>query len=258
MKKLLIIVLMAVLVVGVFYILPFGGRGHSQEKDIHENFHSIEIETKNAEIEILPTNGDSAKVLLTGNRGKDYKLNANIDGNTLEIEVSKKWLKWFPIDFSISTPKLKVYLPEEEYNKIEVETSNGAIDASHLVAKEIYLESDNGRIELEDAKATTIDVETNNGKVTLTNVEGTIKGESNNGSIFLETDSIDRPIQLDTNNGKIVVKTDKKPTNVTLELEVDNGEISVFGDKHYDGVVGDGENLIKLTANNGHISIDDK
>lgn len=261
MKKgqIIAVAIAAAVAVVILNFLPFGFGSANQEKSISENFTSLAAEAENAKIEILPAGGDTASVELTGNKNGKYKLRTDVDGGTLHVELKKKWFQFFSFDlfnlFNRSAPALKVFLPEKAYESIEAETENGKITSSELEADHVNMEADNGIISLEKIKSTSIHVEVDNGDVSLNDVEGEISGTSDNGRITLITESLDRPINLETDNGIISIQTEEKPANATFDIQVDNGLVRVFGESTYDTVVGDGDNVIKLTADNGKITI---
>ena len=258
MKKLIIVVI-ALAVVGVAMInfLPFGTNNKSNKVEVNsDTFTIVDIQAQNAEVEILPTNNQEANVELTDNQKNKYKLVANVKGDTLNIEVKKRGISWFSFGFfNRSTPSLRVYLPEKPYDTIHVETDNGKIRANELEVTEIYAEADNGKIELRDIKSTLVNTKVDNGDVMLEAIEGEISSKSDNGRISLITESLDQPIDFKTDNGIIDIQTKAEPTNVTFDIKVDNGKVTVFGESNYDTVIGNGENLIKLKADNGKITI---
>ncbi|MFD1851506.1 DUF4097 family beta strand repeat-containing protein [Oceanobacillus bengalensis] len=257
MKKNVIIVMVALIVVAAFIVnfFPFGNEKTKEIEIDDEAFTGVEIETENTKIEILPTDADFAKAVLSGDKSNKYKLDANVKGDTLQIVLDDRWFQFISFDFTFSTPLLTVYLPEKEYEIVQVETDNGTIQADQLEAKEVSAESNNGKIELKNIKSEWLDINVDNGQVLLENVEGEINGKSDNGKITLITESLDRDIALKTDNGEINIQTEKEPTNATIDIKVDNGRVSVFGDSLYDTIIGDGEHVIELKADNGYIEI---
>ncbi|WP_170140778.1 DUF4097 family beta strand repeat-containing protein [Oceanobacillus arenosus] len=257
-KGLLIGVLIAVAVVIVIInFIPLGANGRGDDKvTINDDFSHVDVETENVEIEILPTNGNSTEIELMGNENNKYRLVTNVEGDTLHIEVKNKRFRWFSFGlFNRSSASLKVLLPEKPYENVEVVTDNGKIFASEMEADVVKIEADNGQIALNEIKCTLLNAEVDNGDVSLENIDGEINGTSNNGRISLRTDSLDRPITLETDNGAIEIQTEKEPTNATFDIHVDNGKISIFGKSDYDTVIGNGDNLIKLTTDNGKITV---
>lgn len=242
-----------------------------------EAFDQIAIKTNNATVELLPTDDETTTVEFTGNRKNDqkYDVNADVDGNLLSITVKEKWLKFFSFDFSFSSPTLTVHVPEKEYETIQIDTDNGRVDANELEANEVNITTsngrayasglevneinvitNNGRIELKDIKSTVVTSEADNGEIRLENVDGKLTGSTSNGKITLITEHLDRPIEFRTSNGRIHIQTENEPTNALFDVKVDNGKVRIFGDSNWDTVIGDGDNLIKLTTNNGGITVE--
>ncbi|WP_087974370.1 DUF4097 family beta strand repeat-containing protein [Oceanobacillus rekensis] len=221
-------------------------------------FNQIAIKTNNATVELLPTDDETTTVEFTGNRKNDqkYDVKADVDGNVLSITVKEKWLKFFNFDFSFSSPTLTVYVPEKEYETIQIDTDNGRAYANGLEVNEINVTTNNGRIELKDIKSTVVTSEADNGEIRLENVDGKLNGRTNNGKITLITEHLDHPIEFRTSNGRIHIQTENEPTNALFDVKVDNGKVRIFGDSNWDTVIGDGDNFIKLTTNNGGITVE--
>lgn len=179
-----------------------------------------------------------------------------MDGNTLEIEVNRRGFKWLSIDFFSNSPTLNLMLPEKVAGTIALETNNGTISASNLESEEMVAESDNGEILIGDVKSNSIYAQSDNGELFFENIEGEILGESDNGDITLVNDTLNQPIEFETDNGSIIIQTKKEPKNVKMDVYTDNGNINIFGKSNESTVIGNGENLIKLTSDNGDITVE--
>lgn len=216
-----------------------------------------------------------------------------VDGE-LSIKLKDEHWKLFSFDFFSPSLLLKVYVPEKQYSSLKISSDNGKVNVDHLNAKEIHLSSSNGQLEVNDLSglklvgevdngeiyaenlqmenevnvksnngtielkhvaASIINTETDNGKIMLDEVEGEIVGKTNNGRIQLSVNDMARPIELESDNGSIKIVTEKEPVNARFEVKVDNGKVNLF-DK-YDGstIIGNGDNLIKLTTNNGKVTV---
>jgi DUF4097 and DUF4098 domain-containing protein YvlB len=240
---------------------------------IQKGFDAIEIDSDGARVEVQPANITEARVELTGAFSND-KLDAAVEKSTLKIEVGNKRKKLFSFDFTAALLTLKVLVPEKEYEALQIESSNGRVQLTGITAKDILTRTDNGNISMQDVKTSTITagagngrIELNgvsadkvsiwaaNGQVRLDDVTGIVNAETNNGSIALHTDTLDRDIDFATDNGKITIETAKKPTNAVLDIKTVNGRIEVFGSRDWETVIGAGENVVKLTAKNGRITV---
>lgn len=232
---------------------------------------NIEIESMDAEVEILPTTDAEVTVSYT-NLNADQHLTTDVDDGKLFVQVDYK--QWFNIRFFQPRPTLTVHLPEKTYEQLKVNNDNGDIKADRLQAGEIMLstnngqivvndiegsilhaDSDNGKIEISQVITQQIDAHTHNGKITLHDVEGNITSQTDNGDISLTTIALDQMIDFSTDNGRITIQTEQEPTNAVLDLRTDNGRIKVFGQSDWNTVIGDGEHVVKLVTKNGNITI---
>lgn len=247
-----------------------------EEKVIGTNdFNNIDLYTNNAKITILPTDNSEPKVEVYGNYAR-YEMTADVKEDTLKVDVKTKRDKIFSFDLFSKNLSLTVYIPQKLYENINVQSNNGHIDIGDLEGSDINAETDNGKIHFDSVNGKTVRLETNNGsidlqtikadrikaytdngKIEIEDIDGEIVGETNNGSISLRTDNLEQPIELQSNNGKIEIWTKNKPQNAILDLKTHNGKIRVFGESNWDTIIGNGDNLIKLTTENGRITIGD-
>lgn len=238
-----------------------------------EQVQNLDIESNNAEIDIVLTNDKEIKIEYRAQIA-DERLHTEINDSTLFIQVKDRSKKWFNFGLFSPTKSLKVFVPEKDYKQLDVMNDNGPIYLSNLTIEQINLltdngrltmdnlkassigaESDNGRIELKNVLSDQIEVKTSNGKVNFEDVEGDISGQSNNGSISLKTKHLNRSLDFETDNGKIMIQTEQEPTSAVFDLRVDNGKINVFGESNWNTIVGNGDHLIKLVTHNGGITI---
>lgn len=276
-KKIAIVALILLLVGIVGSIFTFKSINKSEdvteEKVINDNFNEIKIKSNEASVEVFSTSDKKAKVELSG-KSSDYRLSADVEGSTLKVDVDYKPKKLFNFDFTSALLDLKVYVPEKVYDSLLIESDNGRVQIDGLQARDVHVKTDNGRIKLNDIEsskvtasadngminlkdivASTVNTSADNGKITLDDVAGKLSGKTNNGSISLVTHDLDRAIDFETDNGKIKIQTEKGPTNAILDAKVDNGKVTIFGESNWDTVIGNGKNLIKLTAKNGTITV---
>lgn len=253
-KSYIAIILIVLIAFSLFNVLSgiFTGGG-KEEVAIHDQeFSHVEIDTNNADINLLTTNEKPYVELLNKNR---YELNVKVEGNTLDIEVEKRWFDWFSFNFFFNSPTLNVYLPKDVYETIETETDNGSIHIANLDVHELNTKTNNGEVIISNVEGSTIYMESDNGDIELEKSSGKIIGQTNNGDIFIKKERVDQPISLETDNGNVTIITNDEPTDVTYQLKTHNGDISVLGSEHFDTVVGNGENLIQLASHNGNITI---
>ncbi|MFE4812954.1 DUF4097 family beta strand repeat-containing protein [Peribacillus simplex] len=258
-KKLSIIALVLLLVGVIGSLFTFSQVTNkettTEEKTISEIVTDIQIDTDNAAVEIVPTKDKETRIELVS-KGMDVSkldFTADVEGKKLSVQLKDR--RTFSFGFHIQSLHLKVYVPDESYKSFVVESDNGKLQLSGLKSENLNVKSQNGRVELNDIITEKVEVKSANGKVDLNNVEGKLVGSSNNGKITLVTKDLDREIDFESNNGKIMIKTENEPTNTTFDVHVDNGRVDILGKYEGDTVIGKGENLVKLEANNGKIEI---
>ncbi|MBZ2174020.1 DUF4097 domain-containing protein [Schnuerera sp. xch1] len=261
MKKIIMLALGLLIVGAIGSIFTFSSLNRettvSEEKYIDENITSIEISTRNVEVEVLSTNENNVKVELTGNvlPNIDYSLSTSVEDSTLLIEPEMSEHSWFNL-MPIAL-RLKVYLPSEQYDSLYVENDNGLVHVKDSTINNVIINTTNGMVDVQSITSTNIDVQTASGKITMKHVNGEITGKSGSGPIKVQTKSLDHPVQLETKSGGILLQTEQPPTNVTFEAETGTGRIDILD--QYTGkniVIGNGENLIKLKTGTGSITVE--
>ncbi len=173
-------------------------------------------------------------------RKKDLNLNTPIytiyeDGNKVVFKPS--------FTRHLGT-KLEIKIPEKEYEKIHLMTTNGRIQASDLSLKHLVCNTSNSTVSLSDVESPQIDVDTKNGKILLKDVKSTnlILNTSNSTIQLTEVESND--IKATTRNAKIILedvvadsvlaKTSNSPINITdskarvFDTETTNGKINIY------------------------------
>lgn len=243
------------------------------ETILGEEIENLDIKTNNTRVDVLPTNDQDINIELSTKNSHDQLL-TEVNGSTLLIQVKNKKRQLIQLDFFSFGSTLTVYVPEKVYHSFQIDTHNGRVTVDQLQASDVTVKADNGKIELENMisdtvtgqadngeismkniNSSTTQVKTSNGRINLDHVEGKVFGRTNNGSITLVTEHLDRSIEFEADNGIINIQTEKEPTNAILDVRVDNGKVRVFGNSNWDTIIGNGEHLIKLVMNNGNITI---
>lgn len=227
----------------------------TEKQMIEDEFEVIEIDTEDIAVNIEATEEDNATIEMV-TRSQEYNLMTEVINGTLTVNVKHEYKKLFSFDLFNFTPKLNIAIPEKEYTKLNITTTNGIISIKNVASDKVEATSTNGIIKLHDVIAKSVKTETDNGMIDLDNVDGDITSVTTNGKIDLRTPDLDKMIDLQTTNGKIKVVTDKKPTNATIAVYIGNGKATVFGSSNRHSVYGEGENDIVLTTENGMITVE--
>lgn len=272
-KKVMIGFLLVAIVAFILFNV-FSNRNSEEEVKMNKDFTHVEVEAENVHIHLQPTNSDTTTVQLVNNENDRYKLDVDLKGNTLQIDVDRKWFKKFFFNFFADTPTVNVMLPEKEFKEINAttdngdilvknvkvenfigETDNGNIEAQKMEVEDFVGEADNGDIILDDLASKVITTELNNGNIKIKNSTGTIVGESDNGDISVHTEVLNQPMELETNNGSINIETNKEPSDILIDVNTDHGKVSVFGKDNKQTTFGNGKTVIELTSDNGDITV---
>ncbi len=160
---------------------------------IKEEFKSITIETDTADIEFLVSEKGDTRVECY--EYSNVKHSVTVSDGTLEIKAvdTRKWYEHIGIIFG--TPKLRVYIPEGAYGKLEIRSSTGDVKLTEGFGFEsidikdstgsvtsfatsngpIKIKTTTGGIHVENAYATSLDLSVSTGEVKVQNV--TCKGD---------------------------------------------------------------------------------
>lgn len=254
-------------------------------------FVNVQVYSQNARIELLLSPDEEAHVDMKNHTAED-RLQVELRGDTLDVQVIQK-RKFSFFQFHSKTPEVTIQLPFRIYQRIAVETNNGAILSSNIEAVEMRLksqngrikadelrtqsfnfqtdngriqlhqiqsakgvaETDNGRIEVSSLQGQTFQAKTDNGRIILKNVRSAIHAETDNGRIEAYIPEILHDVQLTTDNGSIELMVDHEPKHATIRAEKDYGKAVLFGEKSRHLVFGDGSPLVLLKTDNGSIEV---
>ncbi|WP_277584400.1 DUF4097 family beta strand repeat-containing protein [Psychrobacillus antarcticus] len=250
----IVIILGAVINIGMS--IAGGFTKNKQEIElVDEEFTRINITGDNTTIEVVPTSNSHGEVEFISKKSSRSIVETYVKGDTLYVEMKKKFFNVINFGFNASGNRIVVSVPDEKYEELITQTDNGQIIVNDLQIDVVHIESNNGKIELEDLDSKMIHVKTDNGKIDFRYVNGDIEAETDNGQITMVTDNLDRAISLETDNGLINIRSTSEPKNATIQAELDNGRIDIFGSANEETIFGNGKNLIKLKTDNGIISV---
>lgn len=224
-----------------------------KEKLVKDAFTLIEINSDNADVDIIPTDDSVAKIEFVTKRKSTFT--SRVNKKILSVTVKNNE---GPFQFGFhpeASQYLKVFLPKKQYDSIKIENGNGKVQVEQMKMNHVRVTLINGEVELNNLVTDNIRVESGNGKIRLKDVEGEIKGSTLNGEIDVVTKDMDRPIQLESTNGKIKIQTEKEPTNARFDVSVVNGDINILDKYTVSTTIGKGENLIQLKTVNGEVTV---
>ena len=167
----------------------------SKHHEISDTFKNISVSVDTADIVFVPSENAVTKVSCYEEKNVTHSV--TVKDGTLLIEVSnnKKWYENIGINFS--SPKITIYLPENEYGtlsvkshtgdvkipkdfefeSIEISENTGDVTSFADTVKGIKINTDTGNIRLEKVSAESLSLSVSTGDITVSDVltEGDIK-----------------------------------------------------------------------------------
>lgn len=132
---------------------------------IEDNVKNIEISELSREVRILPSEDDKTHVICYENEKEFYDI--NVKNQTLSIcyKNEKLWYERIGVFISLQDRELIVYVPQAEYDKIQVTNVSGHIK-TEIPAQQILLTTTSGDVSL-NADAQTLSVKSVSGKILI-------------------------------------------------------------------------------------------
>ncbi|WP_078378939.1 DUF4097 family beta strand repeat-containing protein [Sutcliffiella halmapala] len=172
-----------------------------QQSDVY--MKDIDLDVANGNVKILPWKENDVRIEC---EAKVYEVNSqdearraflnevlfSIDSGKLRFSVQKKQIK----------VNATVFIPEAEYNNLNVRMFNGRIEGEGLHVTTMYMKSANGSITLQNTSSSHVEVETANGHIKL-------------------HDCNSRELEAETINGMVTVKGDIEK----LDIQSFNGNV---------------------------------
>ena len=190
--------------------------------------YDLEISNDSGNVEVLPSSSDQLEVYgevhYTDKKdiSENYEfIKCHVDDKLASIKANRE--KYKTNDFIVN---LKVLVPEQDFAKVNIDTSNDEIVINSFNCDEFYLDTSNGTLNMKESKTSNSEINISNGTVDL-------------------KDSNFTNIVINTSNSEIALNNTEF---VNLEGNASNGSIEV------NDVSNIAENLI-LTNSNGPINI---
>ena len=226
-------------------------------------FDKISISVDTTEIEFLPTDNKDCSIVCI--EDEKVKHSAKVQNGTLVIDTvdTRKWYDF--IGVSLGVPKMTVYLPQNEYNSLSIETDTGDItvpkdfsfknieidgDTSDIncfasVSDILEIELSTGDINIDNVTLGRLDLSTSTGDITLKNVitMGSLSIETDTGDVKFKDSDADE-IYVETSTGDVTgtllsekvfitqsdtgrIHVPKTTSGGKCEIETDTGDIKI-------------------------------
>ena len=251
MKKSLLITAISLIVVGAILftvaltMLDFNLSTVEYETNtyvIGDTFDKISVDVKTAQIAFAQSDDESCKIVCQ--ETEKVKHSAVVRDGTLVIGTtdSREWYDYIGI-FS-GHMKLTIYLPQNEYTSLRIDTDTGDVeipkgfcfesvtvdgDTADIacyasVSERIEISTDTGEIRLSDAQCKAVAVESDTGDITFTNILAeTLWAETNTGDVEFQNSDADS-ICVETDTGDV---TGTLRSGKIFACETDTGDVDV-------------------------------
>nr|WP_295971573.1 DUF4097 domain-containing protein [uncultured Bacillus sp.] len=166
----------------------------------------IDVDVANGNISIVPWNQKDVRVEC---QARVYRVESQeqarmnflkdiifaIEGDCLRFSTGQKWMKLNAV----------IYIPQADYEKINIRMFNGSIDSRQLNVTKFKVKTANGKIKMEEIKSQIVEAETANGAITFNNCDiEDIDAETINGAVKINGDF--RKVELQSFNGDVECK----------------------------------------------------
>lgn len=227
-----------------------------------EAFSAINIDTDTADVSFLPAKDGNCTVVC--NEFKNARHLVNMQNNSLDIRIqnNKKWYEY--IGINISSPKITVYLPKSEYDKLiingdtgdinvpkdfqfailDISVDTGDVTSLASISENLRIKTDTGDIRIENVSANDLNLTVSTGDTYLSNIDcENLMTEGSTGDLILKNVIAADKLSIERSTGdvkfdgcdarEIIIETDTG--NVTGNLlsakifitETSTGSISV-------------------------------
>lgn len=195
--------------------------------EVHGEFDKISINVDTTEIEFVPTENETCSIVSF--EAEQVKHSATVQNETLIISTvdTRKW--YDHICISLGSPKMTVYLPQNEYASLIVETDTGDINIPKDFAfDKIEIDGDTSDVSCFAPVANVLDIELSTGDIIIDSITADqIKLTTTTGEIAVNSVTAKNNIDIETDTGTITLKN--VVATGTISIESDTGDVRFEG-----------------------------
>lgn len=185
----------------------------TNEYKINEDYKNILIVADTADIVFVP--GENPTSTVECFEQKNVKHSVTVKDGTLHIEVAdtRKWYEHIGINFG--TPKITLYIPQNEYGTLSVKSSTGDVEIpKEFKFQSIDISESTGKVTNYACASEFIKIRTSTGNIRVENITaGKLDLSVSTGDINLSNVTCDGQVKIDVSTGKTNL-TDIKCKNV--------------------------------------------
>ncbi len=277
MLKKVVLVACLTLVIGLMGIFTFrdriftiGAQENVTEEQIFnsKDINQIDIEVDVAEVVVEESQDSDIRIFLKGNVSKRMKENIDLDvqknSNQLEIDLEREKRRWFsflPFD-NHGSLQLTIQLPEKRFEQLGIESNVGEVSVNSGEFTDVIVTTDVGEVLLQDVTSETATVTSNVGEVTVLKAVGSWDIKVDVGEVDLQLKKLENQVTVQSDVGDVSVQIAEVPTDYTLDLSSDIGEVKLTGFDYNNGSgkeiymeKGSAEPLLEVDSDIGDITV---
>ena len=188
------------------------------------NFDSISIDVDTAKIELVPSDDGKCRVVCYEAQKVTHSVTVENETLTIKTVDTRAWYEHIGIYFD--SPRMTVYLPQEKYASLSIETATGDVTIpKDFTFENIRIRGNTAGIECLAPVSHVVEMRTNTGDITINDLyTGELHLASNTGSIYVDSVISRGIVDVETDTGYV------KLTDVDcadLIAESDTGTITL-------------------------------
>ena len=195
--------------------------------EVSDEFDKISINVDTTEIEFAPTENETCSIVSF--EAEQVKHSATVQNGTLIISTvdTRKW--YDHICISLGSPKMTVYLPQNEYASLIIETDTGDINIPKDFAfDKIEIDGDTSDVSCFAPVANVLDIELSTGDIIIDSITvDQIKLTATTGEIAVNSVTAKNNIDIETDTGTITLKN--VLATGTISIKSDTGDVRFEG-----------------------------
>ena len=193
--------------------------------DVEDKFQHITISSNIEDVELVPSDDGACKVVCFEEKDDPYIVYVKKDTLTIEKEKKTGW-QLFNFGTVTEKPRITVYLPDDSYKALQIETDTGDVDVpGDFSFERINMEMDTGDAFCYASADEGIDITTNTGNIIVANVSAKeLKLASDTGKMEISNAEISGDMSIWEDTGKVSME------NVTcrkLTSKEDTGDLTM-------------------------------
>ena len=196
------------------------------DKTYEDNIDNINLKWRSGDVNIYKNTEENIRVVQKSSKEltEDELVKVNIENGTIKIEEGNKKIRFFILGFGTLGTEVDVYLPEKQYNEIQVKLSSGQIVAEKINCDKFICNLTSGDIEISELNSNSTDIDVTSGKIIVNKLE-TDSMDVNVMSGDTRIEGVAKNVNLKTTSGRIDFKDEILPEK--LDVNVTSGDIKI-------------------------------